>query len=275
MSKKVLQDFNNIHSGRRIYVLGTGPTLLDLKPEHVQKIEKESISIAVNFSHVLPIVPTYWIAGGHPTQVAFALEHLSQETTMFFHQGPGETRIFPEIEQIVHTHDQTATACENPVVRPVTENVIIGGHNILLSASHLAYLMGASELVFVGFEQVNRLHFHSLMEEERRLAFKDKLINMREKYRNMNNPQSCHIVECVSEILDINEDPKRRWCHFQPVEVAKSLSFKPEGENHHNYPIFKKYVDQFKREGIKVLTTATEGICVRAGAEVVKLDDIL
>ena len=53
------------------------------------------------------------------------------------------------------------------------------------------------------------------------------------------------------------------------------MSFKEEGEKHHNYPIFKNYVEQFKTMGIKVKTTATEGICLYAGAETIKLEDIL
>tara|TARA_R110001592_G_scaffold124003_8_gene332579 strand:- start:995 stop:1801 length:807 start_codon:yes stop_codon:yes gene_type:complete len=268
MNKK-LKDFCNIHSGRRIFVFGTGPTMNDVAREQLDYIEKNEISIGINYTPI-NFTPTYWLGGGHATLVAFAIEHLRETTQGFFHHDPGARHLYPKTEKIIFTEDQTVGHEQMPLPIEREVNRIIGGHNILLSASHLAYIMGASEIIYIGFEQVNRLHFYNLWSEEKQKWFKNLLKDLSEKY-NTNSA----IVDCISEVLNTNEPDEQRWCHFKPVEVCKNLSFKEEGEKHHNYPIFKNYVEQFKTMGIKVKTTATEGICLYAGAETIKLEDIL
>jgi len=269
MTDKVLSNFVDKHLGKRIFIFGTGPGLNDVTPEQLAHIEENEISIGVNFTP-FHVTPTYWVAGGHATYTAFAIEHLSDKTTGIFHHDPGARSMYPSSEKIVYTDDSIAPDHGNPIPPDKIPSTLIGGHNILLSASHLAYILGAFEIVYIGFSQVNRLHFYNLWSEERQEELKSKLRNLAEKYKD-----NASIVECVNEMLNIDEDDEQRWCHFKPVDVCKNLSFKKEGKAHHNYPIFKNYVDQFKGEAIRVLTTATEGICVDAGAGIVKLEDII
>jgi hypothetical protein len=267
MTKRTLDDFVDKHLGKRIFILGTGPTLEELSEKDILQLEENEISITVNFSHLKVQNPTYWVSGGHPGQVAFMMEHLREETVPFFHQGPRERRHFPDVERIVHTHDQTVGPRKNPLTRIPVDNTLIGGHNILLAASHLAFIMGASEIVYIGFEQINRLHFYNLWDEEAQSDFKLKLKALAEKYHD--NPQ---IVGCVAETLNVDEPDEQRWCHFKPREVCENLTFKKEGKEHHNYALFRNYVEQFQGAGIKTYTTATEGIAVDAGCEVVTLE---
>ena len=124
--------------------------------------------------------------------------------------------------------------------------------------------------MYIGFEQVNRLHFYNLWDKSKQEIFKNKLKFVRKKYED-----NKVIVDCITEILNVSEPDKQRWCHFKPIEVCRNLSFKEEGKYHVNYPIFKNYVNQFKEDGIKVYTTATEGIAVEAGAEIVDLNEML
>lgn len=252
-----------------MFIFGTGPTMNDVTREQLDFIEKNEISIGVNYTPI-NFTPTYWIGGGHATLIAFAIEHLKESTQGFFHHDPGARHLYPNSDKIVFAEDRVAKNEEMPL--PIDKKVdrIVGGHNILLSASHLAYIMGASEIIYIGFEQVNRLHFYNLWDEERQQDFKNLLIDLSSKYSHNSS-----IVECISEVLNTEEPDEQRWCHFKPIDVCKNLTFKEEGEKHHNYPIFKNYVEQFKTLGIKVKTTASEGICVYAGAEMVNLEDII
>tara|TARA_R110000796_G_C14545644_1_gene433368 strand:+ start:401 stop:1210 length:810 start_codon:yes stop_codon:yes gene_type:complete len=267
--KKKLRDFANIHMGQRIFIFGTGPTLNDVTQEQLDYIQKNEISIGVNYTPI-HVTPTYWIGGGHPTLIAFAIEHLKNETQGIFHHDPGTRDKYPKSDKVVFTEDKVCSTQSNPIPKNKKTDVIVGGHNILLSASHLAYIMGASEIIYIGFEQVNRLHFYNLWSDDKQQDFKNLLLDLSDKYSHNQS-----IVECIGEVLNLNEPDEQRWCHFKSVEVCKNLSFKPEGKKHHNYSMFEKYVEQFKSIGVKMKTTATEGICVHAGAEVIDLRDIL
>lgn len=267
--KKRLRDFGNIHGGQRIFIFGTGPTLNDVTEEQLDYIQKNEISIGVNYTPI-HVTPTYWLGGGHATLIAFAIEHLKDETQGIFHHDPGARSKYPDSDRIIFTEDEVCSAQPNPLPKNKEIDKIVGGHNILLSASHLAYIMGASEIIYIGFEQVNRLHFYNLWSEDKQQNFKNLLLNLSNKYS-----YNSSIVECINEVLNTDEPDEQRWCHFKPVEVCEKLSFKAEGKGHHNYPMFKNYVEQFKSMGIKIKTTATEGICVHAAAEVINLKDIL
>ena len=264
-----LKDFSNKHLGKRIFIFGTGPTLNDVTKEQLDYIENNEISIGVNYTPI-NLTPTYWIGGGHATLVAFAIEHLKESTQGFFHHDVGARYQYPETDKIVFAEDRVAKNEDMPL--PIDKKVdrIVGGHNILLCASHLAYIMGASEIIYIGFEQVNRLHFYNLWSEDRQQNFKNLLLDLSKKYSYNGS-----IVKCISEVLDTKEPDEQRWCHFKPVEVCKNLTFKKEGKKHINYQIFKKYVEQFKSMGVKTKTTATEGICIYAGAEKINLEDII
>ena len=272
---KKLEDFANIHLGKRVFVFGTGPTLNDVTRDQLNYIEKNELSIGVNFSPI-HFTPNYWISGGHPTQLVFALEHLSDKTKGVFH---GNQKVVKTIlegvdsknkDKIVCAGDINANKKQNPL--PIGKHVsdITGGHNILFGASHLAYIMGFTEIIYVGFEQVNRLHFYNLWPEEKQQDFKNLLTQLACKYSRFDD-----VVDCINEVLNVSEPDDQRWCHFKPVDVCKNLTYKSEGKGHQNYTIFKNYVDQFKSLGINVKTTATEGICVDAGAEQIELKDIL
>ena len=273
---KKLEDFVDAQLNKRVFIFGTGPTLNDVTEEQVKRIEQNEVSMCINFSHIY-LNPTYWLAGGHATQIAYAIEHLHSDATALFHCG-FKDEAYQELRAIASTvpgrinfiQDQTVSFQKRPLTRRNVGNTIIGGHNIILSATHLAYLMGAKEIVFVGFEQTNRMHFYNLWPDKKQEDFKKTLRELREKYN------SCKaIVDCVGEILNVDEPDEQRWCHFKPIEVCKNLTFKPEGKNHHNYPIFKNYVEQLQEDGVRVYTTATEGICVDAGCEIVDLEDML
>jgi len=269
MSNLKIKDLLLKHEGETVFVLGTGPTLNDVTDSQIKKIE-ERLSIGVNFSH-MQITPTYWIAGGHATQIAFAEEYLDKKSTALFHCDPGTSDQYPQFDRINFFDDAVVSEHDlEPLMRSENYNVIRGGSNILFSASHLAYIIGAKKIVFIGFEQTNRLHFYNLWPEEKQEGFKQKLRDVAEKYHDYGA-----IVECVGEIFNVDEPDEQRWCHFKPIEVCEQLSFKPQEHLERNYQIFKNYVNQFLKEGVEVYTTAKEGICVEAGAKIVDLEDFL
>tara|TARA_Y100000310_G_scaffold33390_1_gene31580 strand:- start:312 stop:1139 length:828 start_codon:yes stop_codon:yes gene_type:complete len=271
MKKMTFEDCFDVHPGKRIFCFGTGPSVADLSPAQFKHIEEKEISIAANYAP-MALKSTYWVGGGHPTLCCFGTDYLHEDTIAFFHHDPGARSMYPDTGRVNFCEDSVYQPwMDHPLPRKPINNTIVGGHNIILSVSHMAYAMGAQEIVYIGFEQVNRLHFYNLWPPEKIEEFKAIIRDLLYKY----GPQYPAVAENAPCMLDTEEPDERRWCHFKPVEVCKNLTFKSEGENHHNYPIFKKYVEQFKREGIRVLTTATEGICVHAGAGIVKLEDII
>jgi len=278
MAKLKLDDFIDRHQNERIFVLGTGPSLNDLTPEEIKKIETEETSIGVNFSHI-QLKPTYWISGGAPCQMAFALEYLPEQTIPFFHQGEDEDRVFPDVEKIVHTYDRVADG--RALTKAPKDNTLIGGYNILLCASHLAYVMGASEIVFVGFEQTNFLHFYNLWSKERQENLKDKFRFCQEKYEDIDFGEILGIKGKWHGLSKKIFDPENRnqehdpsMSHFRSVEDCKSRSGEQAYGYSKNLRHFSKYVNQFYDDGIKILTTSEEGIVVDAGGETITLNKL-
>tara|TARA_Y100000310_G_C20691265_1_gene822397 strand:+ start:3718 stop:4569 length:852 start_codon:yes stop_codon:yes gene_type:complete len=282
MSKKTLENFIDRHLGERIFILGAGPMLNDLTEKEIKKIEKEEVSIGVNYSHA-QVKPTYWIAGGAPCQVSFALEYLPSHTTPFFHQSPHEEILFPEVERLVHTSDELAVENLELPRRP-KNNAITGGYNCLLDASHLAYIMGASEIVFVGFDQINHLHFYNLWSESRQEELKNKFRFLQKKYPEIDFGQVLGIegewTGVSKKIFDpANSGLKRDMsvAHFKSIEACKSKTGDDPGSFNcsRNLILFKSYVKQFLRDGIKLYTTAEKGIIVDGGVKTITLDELL
>ena len=275
-----LSSFINKHENETIYVIGTGPSLLDLTPSQIKKIETDCVSVGVNFCHFL-IDPTYWISAGHGCHAAYALEYASENTKLFWSQGTNETRFFPDNKRLINLCDVSgAQAAEirkdfNMLGR---NDVIVGLNNILNHASHIAYILGANRIVYLGFEQTNCLHFYSHFDDDKKEQIVDRIKFLMKKYENDKTtiypPHGSTISVSLKEIIDTSEDPEQRWCHFHPFEVLKSLPFK-KGNNKQNINDFNTFMEKFKEEGIEVLTTAKEGIIVDVGGKTVDLDEIL
>ena len=269
--RKRLCDFNDKHLGETIYIIGCAPTLANLTQEEIEFLEQK-ITIGVNFSH-LKINLKYWI-GGHIEQVAFAIESdLSHSTPLFAHYG-NHTKYMTQIwnnERVVPVDDLFPKL---PLSRYVDKNQnLYGSTSIVLSATHLAYIMGASKIVYVGFEGKSALHFYTIDKHmERNTIRKIQNILMSRKYWseiNYNHP-SPHLN--VHRAFEIMLDGDSQYGHFGKKEDLSRRPLTYFGKDQHgirNRNDIKEYISFLNKSGVRTFTLKSEEMMVDAACTVV------
>jgi len=128
--------------------------------------------------------------------------------------------------------------------------------NVALAATHLAYIMGAKQIVYLGVEQRNQLHFWHFDEHCRGLI-RDDIISRGDP-----------------DILRIDHQYASVTHDLEALDRPAADCMKPFYSVDHT-PTFAAYFDILRRNGVDVVATTAESVVAAAGARVVALDDIL
>lgn len=175
-----ITDYNNKHKGETIYLIGNGPDLLNIPDDYKKKIQK-GISIGVNACHLFLPETTYFV-GGHWSSYLLNC-HYGKVTGCRFFQGLqrllSKTPILPASYQLQGPYsleypfyEQNNTIDIAPNMRypfddvsVLFENVtetspILGQEQIGFTATHLACIMGAKNIVYLGFDQRTSNHYY-------------------------------------------------------------------------------------------------------------------
>ena len=282
-----LDNFVNRHLGRRVFIFGSGPSFLKISKDQIKKIEENEISIAVSLS-LAGIKPTYWTSSGHPVNAAYALNYADPKTILLFSQGPDENIFFKNESRLINIYDRPQK--DNELLpKNIVDNFILGSYNVLLNAVHLAYILGAREMIFVGFDYENRLHYYSQCDELggdfSHITRKEEIIKrlkiLAEKYKNdtTRNFSGCDTISegCLRAInLHEDKDDVDSACQFHSNEIMKKLPLSPHpGTREKNLLRFKRCIDQFKKEGIKLYTIADSGITIESGIENIDINNLI
>ncbi len=192
MKYKSLSDIHRIHAGETIYLIGNGPAILDIPDDYKSKI-KNGISIGVNSSHLF-MPTTYQVCS---TWSCYLLScYYGEVSGCRFYQGQGigndsswpfggativSPDFFSEYNTIdIHSHMSDPIFATALVNRPTSNSAMWGRDNIMFSATNLATIMGAKEVVYLGFDQRNNGHYYdveSLME-----VYKQQTNEMKKMY---------------------------------------------------------------------------------------------
>jgi hypothetical protein len=153
---------------------------------------------------------------------------------------------------------------------------LYGTTSIVLSATHLAYIMGASRIVYLGFEGKNSLHFYT--EDKSLKAFalrKIKQIMLTGKYKsdiNYNLPQVgvnpfLNVHRAFEHMM--NEDVPNS--HFAPVEklISRELNYFGKNDKSGNRADIEKYISFLKESSVVPLTLKREEMVAQAGCNII------
>jgi len=251
-----LKDFNNKHIGKTIFITGDSPEMLELSNE--QMVNK--ITIACNYSHMV-YNPTYWI-GAHIFHTLYSINFCSPETIKFFSKGTQEEHS----EWIMDNGDEDMII---PILCSYDindlskgSNKIFGCMNIGMTATGLAYYMGASKIVYIGFSQRGITHFYDInINYKQELTYNIKYILSKYKYKD--KEEYDHGMGEAPIILEkMNKD----------YNVTKST--KISGYND-NLDAFTNCFDKLKQNNIQIISTEQDSILVEAGAEFIPLENML
>ena len=229
MKYKKLSDVFNIHAGETIYLIGNGPALLEIPDEKYEQI-KNGISIGSNSSHLF-MPTTYQACSSWSSYILSCNYGIVKSCRFYSGQGIGDDPSWPfgtattlqptffRDNNTIYTSDHAV----HPVTRPMCSALfddpkeseqIFGADNIIFACINLATIMGASEIVFVGFDQRETGHYydHPLLMR----VFKAQAEEMLRKYHD--DP---YIVEELKNMIRLNiygeesltpEFLKSDWC---------------------------------------------------------------
>lgn len=158
-----LQKFRNIHEGKRIWICGSGGSLLNIFPE---KIPKNDIVICCNSS-------TYHFKKFDYAVFTDETANWSNWGLKIKNKGCKQINCNPSVVAVV----KDTTYIEKDFHKwkfNLDDEKVIGGYDVIHCATHIAWIMGASEIILAG---VDLKH----MSKERKYAYPQTLIKKTSK----------------------------------------------------------------------------------------------
>jgi len=145
----LLHEFNDKHKNEDIFIIGNSPELNDISEENKELLKKK-ITIGVNGSHMF-IDTTYWICG-HPDQVAVSEKYSNNNIIKFFQKKDPHNIKWKEESNIIPIKSCFFNGVS--LVKTFDKDTILtGSRQIGFSSTHLAYMMGAKRIIYIGFDQ--------------------------------------------------------------------------------------------------------------------------
>jgi hypothetical protein len=241
---------NDRHAGATVFVIGAGPQLGLLDERHIKALES-NVTIAVNKTFYR-LRPTYFLSA-YIGEIMLAVRRAPRATHL--HMRPSKAPpLIPGIRAIRRRDFQPDVGLPRRIdpVDPVLDTKF----NVALGATHLAYVMGAARVVFVGVEQRNLLHFwhtHPALRDQIRA---DVLKRGDPDILRIDHPHAS-LTNDLAALDRSPEDCMRPFFHIDHT------------------PTFATYFRILGAAGVDVVSTAAESVVADAGARVAGLDEML
>ena len=232
-----------------MFVLGSGPQLAAITRSQRRKLESR-ISIAVNKVFYL-VRPTYFLSA-YIGEVMLAARRISDSTLL--HMRPAyEPPLMPGILPLKRDMFSEQLGLPPRFVEP--EPVLFTKFNVALGATHLAFILGAARIVYVGVEQRDQMHFYNFDDRIRRRIRADII-------SRGDPPILCidHPYPTMANALAALDRP-REDCQ------------RPFARDHR--ATFVEYFRILRDAGVDVVATTRESVVADAGARILSLDAAL
>jgi hypothetical protein len=242
--------FDDRHAGETVFVVGAGPQLATVRDRALERLHAVT-TIAVN-KVFFRFRPTYFLSA-YVGEVLLAARRTPGSTLL--HMRPVlEPSLVPgtiPLKREVFEHGMDLPRRLDPV-----SPTLLTRFNVALGATHLAYVLGARRIVFVGVEQRNQLHFWNF-DEETRLDIRAALVDRGDPdLLRVDHPYA----SLAHDLAAVDRSPDDCMQPFYAVDHT---------------PTFRAYFDILARNGVDVVATTAESVVADAGARVVCLDDVL
>lgn len=240
---------NDRHVGATVFVIGAGPQLGLLDERHIEALES-NVTIAVNKTFYR-LRPTYFLSA-YIGEIMLAVRRAPRATHL--HMRPSKAPpLIPGIHSIRRREFQPDVGLPRRVdpVDPVLDTKF----NVALAATHLAYVMGASRVVFVGVEQRNLLHFWHTHPALRDRIRADVLERGDPDVLRVDHPHA----GLANDLAALDRSPQECMRPFFDLDHA---------------PTFAAYFRILSAAGVDVVSTTAESVVADAGARVVSLEEV-
>jgi len=273
-----LHEYAGIHNGETGYIVGTSPSLNNLTEEDRDYL-KGKPTIGVNLAYEGADWISYAISA-HIANAVYLFEYANKDIPIFVDYNDSYKKksfsymdnFFWNQERVVHFSAESGWPLDH--FKSEGDISLKGDTSILLLATHLAYLMGFKNIVYIGFEETSASHYW-----DEKVEIKNKIkggfdsILRSNKYRNQDTYSSTslwdvhHNVHREIELL-LNRIPTLPNITFGSSEEKASSSF--SNQSTMNIRAFSKYVNYLNGEGVGTYTLSDKGITLESGC--IKLD---
>jgi len=261
-----ISEYNNIHPKKTIFIIGNGPQLGDLTPSQILQLEK-STTIGTNASY-LSIESPYYIAG-HISVMLLTCHFVSKPANRIFHGEP-QHHPFPTEWNVTSIANINIVGPPGHFPKPIDlGGPLVGAENVGLSATHLAHIMGASRIVYIGFDFKSNSHFY-----DTNLITYNKLKSDVEEILNIYSYDNF----IHNDIIDYYN--ARNFKESLTDERIAQLSNQPFLSS--STPVYNSMLEKFssafttfKQQNIEIISTQEDSIITEAGGKFIPLDIIL
>ncbi|WP_419779734.1 hypothetical protein [Maridesulfovibrio sp.] len=250
-----LLELNGRHKGETIFLIGAAPSFNDLSFKQLTALSKLT-TIALNrvFYRLRNI--TYFMSA-YFTEILIAKKYLGDSSTYIHHRRVYELPLQNDV--LTLKRKILPDDCQElPLTLGGPEPYVYTKYNAALAATHLAAILGAKNVVYIGFEQRNSLHYYS-----KDGKIKKQLINdLREVHANRTYPVDHEIddLETQLEMLAIPYDKLAATPYYEKSDHRLS---------------FKTYFDLVRKHGVEFYSTTEDSLITDAGAKYTPLEEIL
>lgn len=242
---------NDAHRGGRIVIVGAGPQLAHLGAQERSWLADQT-TIGVNRTQY--VIPLTYFMSAYPGEVMLAL-HRSDDVIALHIRAQYMAPLFLQTVSLVRLVVTDDTVLPRHLTPPVP--AIYTLNNVALAATHLALVMGAAEIVYVGVEQRNKLHFYDTDEALRE--------EMRHDLTSVGMPELWSLDHPYTTLEVMLEALQR-----DPEVLAATPFYK---WNH--APTFRFYMGQPIASGVRFVSTATDSVVTDAGARVATISELM
>lgn len=199
----------NAHGGQTIYVVGSGPSLKAFEPEWLAELGQLP-SIGLNRS--VYMVRTRYFLSSYISEIILA-KKASPTTTHLHMRNRLTVPLVDDILTIKRRYTEDPHAIGRSWSRD--EPMLCTRRNAVFAATHLALIMGATKVCYVGVEQRNGLHFYNIDPQMNERIFYD-LVDVITQHRD---------ILGLDQGYENPHEMMRR--HLESPEVLKARTYFP------------------------------------------------
>lgn len=242
--------WNDRHPGADIYIIGASPQLVRLSEKQVQALAD---AVVIGGNNTFYKIPLTYMLSAYQMEICKAAMHLPA-TSLIHMRLPGEAPAIPDVNVLNRAKFSPAVGLPRHITAPVP--TLYTHRNQVLAMTHLAIVMGARRIIYVGVEQTNYAYFWQYDDTLRTALRRDIYKLQTQRYRDVSDPvKRQRYFESLYALLE------------QPVEEREKMPFLEDLTD-----VFRCYFDYAKSFGVEVVATLEGSVVHNAGAAYQPLD---
>ena len=229
--------------GNTVFIIGSGPQLNDLSVEERRVLEAHP-TIGVNRTQYA-LKPKYFLSA-YPAEVLLARKALGRGTRIIHMRPTYEAPMFKNIYTVRRESHVIGSPLPTEFGHPIPTLKTL--RNVVLGATHLAFILGAARIAYVGVEQTNSLHYYDLRPELRQQIIADLRSLASNDLFTVDHPYAT--LTALEEALTVPPDELRQSAFYVASHVET----------------FADYFRYLRAQGVEVYATITPSVIHQAGA---------